>query len=166
MAGFTPLQQQFLQLPLSILLDSWHPPPNQHSALLLHLRLPRLLWLSSLPLVLYFKLQHFSQNMPIVPPQHMPVASHSIRLFHLNGRTYPWIPLHSSYFSTFAAYFKVLGQPFSRLFMHLENSPAVVNPILTLRVSMKVVPGLPGLCQQWDFSRRTRWLAGSSWWWF
>ena len=32
MAGFIPLWQQFLLLPLSILLDSWHPfPRNQHS---------------------------------------------------------------------------------------------------------------------------------------
>ena len=53
-------------------------------ALLLHLRLPLLLWLSSLPLALHFKLQRFSQNMPIIPPQHMPVPSHSICLYHLN----------------------------------------------------------------------------------
>ena len=33
-------------------------------ALVLYLRLPRLLWSSLLPLVLHFKLQHFSQNMP------------------------------------------------------------------------------------------------------
>ena len=46
--------------------------------LLLHLRLPRLLWSSSLPLALHFKLQRFSQNMPIIPPQYMAVPSHSI----------------------------------------------------------------------------------------
>ena len=38
-------------------------------ALLLHLRLPHLLWLYLLPLALPFKLHHFSQNMPIMPPQ-------------------------------------------------------------------------------------------------
>ena len=53
-------------------------------ALLLHLRLSHLLWSSSLPLVLHFKLQRFSQNIPIIPPQHMPIPSHSIRLCHLN----------------------------------------------------------------------------------
>ena len=53
-------------------------------ALLVHLRLPRLLWLSSLPLALHFKLERFSQNMPIISPQHMPVPSHSICLCHLN----------------------------------------------------------------------------------
>ena len=42
---------------------------------LLHLHLPCLLWLSSLSLALHFKLQCFSQNMPITPPQHMPVPS-------------------------------------------------------------------------------------------
>ena len=49
-------------------------------ALLLHLRPLRLLWLSSPPLALHFKLHCFSENMPIIPPQHMPVPSHSIRL--------------------------------------------------------------------------------------
>ena len=54
-------------------------------ALLLHfMHLPRLLSLSSLPLALHFKLHRFSQNMPIIPPQHIPVPSHSIRLCHLN----------------------------------------------------------------------------------
>ena len=52
-------------------------------ALLLHLRLPRLFCSSSLLLVLHLKLQRFSQNMPIIPPQHVPVPSHSIRLCHL-----------------------------------------------------------------------------------
>ena len=42
--------------------------------LLLHLHLPCLLWSSSFPLALHFKLQRFSQNMPIIPPQHMPVT--------------------------------------------------------------------------------------------
>ena len=36
-------------------------------ALLLHLHLPHLFWSSSLPLALHFKLQRFSQNMPIIP---------------------------------------------------------------------------------------------------
>ena len=53
-------------------------------ALLLHLHLPCLLWSSSLLLAFHFKLQCFSQNMPIIPPRHMPVPSHSIRLCHLN----------------------------------------------------------------------------------
>ena len=53
-------------------------------ALPLHLHLPRLLWSSSLALALHFKLQCLSQNMPIIPPQHMAVPSHSIRLCHLN----------------------------------------------------------------------------------
>ena len=53
-------------------------------ALLPHLRLPRLLWSSLLPLASHFKLQRISQNVPIIPPQHMPVPSHSIRLCHLN----------------------------------------------------------------------------------
>ena len=57
---------------------------NTNLALLLHLCLPHLLWLSSLPLALHFKLQCFSQNMPIMPPQHIPIPSHSIRLCHLN----------------------------------------------------------------------------------
>ena len=52
-------------------------------ALILHLFLPHLLWSSSLPLALHFKLQCFSQNMLIIPPQHMPVPSHSIRLYHI-----------------------------------------------------------------------------------
>ena len=48
-------------------------------ALLLHFYLPCLLWSSSLPLALHFKLQHFSQNMPIIPPQQMPyhISLHS-----------------------------------------------------------------------------------------
>ena len=50
----------------------------------LHLLLPRLLCSSSLPLALHFKLERFSQKMPIIPPQHMPIPSHSIRLCHLN----------------------------------------------------------------------------------
>ena len=50
-------------------------------ALLLHLHLPQILWLSSLLLALHFKLQCFSQNMPITPPQHMPVPSYSIHRF-------------------------------------------------------------------------------------
>ena len=41
-------------------------------ALVPHLRLPRPLWSSSLPLVLHFKLQRFSQNMPIIPPKTCP----------------------------------------------------------------------------------------------
>ena len=52
--------------------------------LLLTLCLSPLLWSSSLPLALHFKLQCFSQNMPIIPPQHMSIPSHSIRLSHLN----------------------------------------------------------------------------------
>ena len=56
-------------------------------ALLLYLHLPRLLWSSSLPLALHFKLHCFSQNMPIIPPQHMPVPSlYSVYdYFHVNN---------------------------------------------------------------------------------
>ena len=86
MAGVTPLWQQFF--------------PNSHSlprpihgilflqtntlALVLHLRLPCRLWSSPFPLALHFKIQRFSQNMSIIPPQHLPVPSHSIRLCPLN----------------------------------------------------------------------------------
>ena len=52
-------------------------------ALNLHLCLPHL-WSSSLPLALHFKLKCFSQNMPTIPPQHMPLPSHFILLCHLN----------------------------------------------------------------------------------
>ena len=64
--------------PLSISLDSWHPPS------------PSFIVSSTSSLValasssLHFKLQRFSQTLPFIPPQHMPVPSHSIRLFHLN----------------------------------------------------------------------------------
>ena len=60
----------------------------------LHLCIPRLLWSSSLPLTLHFKLQCFSQNMPIIPPQHMPIPSHSICLCHLNHRFLQFQHLH------------------------------------------------------------------------
>ena len=53
-------------------------------ALFLHLYLLCLLWSSLLTLALHFKFQCFSQNMPIIPPQHMPLPSHSICLCHLN----------------------------------------------------------------------------------
>ena len=49
-------------------------------ALLLHLRLPRLLWSSWLPLAPHFKLQCFSQNVPIIPPQHKSSLLNTIRL--------------------------------------------------------------------------------------
>ena len=58
----------------------------------LHSCLPCLLWLSSLPLPLHLKLQHFSQNMPIILPQNMPVPSHSI---HLCLNTCLCVPSHS-----------------------------------------------------------------------
>ena len=44
----------------------------------LHLCLPDLLWSSSLPLALHFKLQCFSQNISIIPPQHMLVLLSSL----------------------------------------------------------------------------------------
>ena len=54
-----------------ISLDSWHPcSPKQHSC-----SPPRLLWSPSVSLALHFTLQRFSQNMPIVLPQHIPVQS-------------------------------------------------------------------------------------------
>ena len=37
-----------------------------------------------LPLAPHFKLQCFSQMVSIIPPQYMPLPSHSIHLFHLN----------------------------------------------------------------------------------
>ena len=37
-------------------------------------------WSTPLLLVLHFKLQRFLQNMSIIPPQHMPAPSHSIRI--------------------------------------------------------------------------------------
>ena len=52
--------------------------------LLLLLCLSCLLWSFSLPFALHFELRCFSQNMPIIPPQHMPVPSHFICLCHLN----------------------------------------------------------------------------------
>ena len=52
--------------------------------LLLQLHLPCLLCSSSLPLAPHFKLQRFSQNVPNIPPQHMPLPPHSIHLCHLN----------------------------------------------------------------------------------
>ena len=72
-----------LNLSSSNLSNSHSPSRSIHSilhlrstctlALLLHLYLPRLLWSSSPPLALHFKLQHFSQNTPVIPPQHMPI---------------------------------------------------------------------------------------------
>ena len=86
-----PHKRGWLDLPhfISNLSNSHSPSRSIHGvlflqtnalALLLHLCLPRLLWSSSLPLALHFELQRFSQNMPIIPPQHMPVPSHSICL--------------------------------------------------------------------------------------
>ena len=47
-------------------------------ALPLHLCLPLLSLLSSPPLALHFKLQCFSQNTPIIPPQHIHVCTISL----------------------------------------------------------------------------------------
>ena len=55
---------------LCILLHQTNTP-----ALLLHLHFPCLPRSSLLPLALHFKLQCFSQNMPIIPPQHILVPS-------------------------------------------------------------------------------------------
>ena len=96
MARFTPLCQHFLQLALSILLGAWHLfSPNQHS----YSPSPFASSTSSMVILAspcpHFKLQCFSHNMPIIPPQHMPVLSHSIRLCHLNLSTcllFPSIP--------------------------------------------------------------------------
>ena len=90
-----PHKWEWLDLPQSNsnLSNSYSPSHLIHDILLLesntlaqllHLHLPHLLWLSSLSLAFHFKLQCFSQNMPIIPPQYMPVSSHSIRLCHLN----------------------------------------------------------------------------------
>ena len=80
-------------------------------AVLLHLRLPLLLWSSSLPLALHFKLQCFSQNMPTIPPQHMPIPSHSIRLCHLNHCFHQSQPLHWGLFKRI----KHVGQTLSNI---------------------------------------------------
>ena len=85
-ARFTPLCQQYLQLPLSISLDSWHPSsPNQHSCSLSPLTSSTsslVVLASSCPSLQTPTL--FSKH-AIIPPQHMPVPiSHSIRLCHLN----------------------------------------------------------------------------------
>ena len=61
-------------------------------ALLLHLHLPHIFWSSLLPLALHFKLQHFSQNMPIIPPQHIPALSHSSCLELPSEPLFPSIP--------------------------------------------------------------------------
>ena len=71
MAGFTPLCQQSLPLPLSISLNSLHPPSNQHSYL--HLRSPCLPRSSLLPLSLHFKLH----AMPSSKHGHHPSLTHA-----------------------------------------------------------------------------------------
>ena len=80
-SGFIPVNKGGRIYPSSNLSNSHSPSLSIHGvlflqahalALLLHLSLPRLLWSSSLPLVPHFKLQRFSQNVPIIPPQHMP----------------------------------------------------------------------------------------------
>ena len=59
---------------------SWHPPfLNQNSCCPSPLASSTSL-VTSLPLAFHFKLQCLCQNIPIIPPQHMPVPSHSICL--------------------------------------------------------------------------------------
>ena len=81
--GFTLLCKQSLPLPprsiLCILLLQ-----SNTLTLLLHLQSPCLPRSSLLPLSLHFKLQCLPQNMAIIPPQNMPVPSHSIHLCYLN----------------------------------------------------------------------------------
>ena len=94
-------------------------------ALLLHLGLPRLLWLSSLPLAPHFKLQAFSQNVPIIPPQHMPIPSHSISplpsepLFHWI-LTSPSGPLFS--FSPSVLHHTLLSRSFLKLLSRFPSN--------------------------------------------
>jgi len=75
--------------PSSNLSNSHSPSRSIHGVLflqtnalarLLHLRLPRLLWSSWLPLAPYFKLQCFCQNVPIIPPQHKSSLFNTVRL--------------------------------------------------------------------------------------
>ena len=75
-------KQQSLKLPLSISLDSWHPPsPNQHSCS----PYPLASYTSSL-VVLASSCRSLQtptpekKNMPIISPQHMLIPCHSIRL--------------------------------------------------------------------------------------
>ena len=72
----------------------------------LHLHLPHLSWSSSPPLALPFKLQCFSQNMPIIPSQHMLVPSHSIRLCHLNHHLFQSQP-HIAFTIALSVFLKI-----------------------------------------------------------
>ena len=91
------------------------------------LHLPCLIWSSSLPLALHFKLQRFSQNMPIIPPQHTPVPFHSIRLCHLNHGLLPSIPtsplgpLSSYNFSTSVLHHTLLLLPVKNRQVEVSN---------------------------------------------
>ena len=97
---------------------------NNNLALLLSLCLPHLLWSSSLPLALHFKVQPFSQNMPIIPSQHIPIPSHSIRLCHLNHfpsiPTSPLGPLSS--FSPSVLHHTLLSRSLSKI-LHNTDKP-------------------------------------------
>ena len=80
MAGFTPFLLQLLALGSSTCLVSGHPPSsNQALCLLFHLLLPGLPQSSSLSLATHFKIQSNPQNTIVIPPQHMPILSNSIR---------------------------------------------------------------------------------------
>ena len=85
-SGFIPVNGGGQIYPSSNLFNSHSPSRSilqtNALALLLHLRLPRLLWSSWLPLAPHFKLQCFSQNVPIIPPQHMPWINNNINNYH------------------------------------------------------------------------------------
>jgi len=94
-------------------------------ALLLHLHLPRLLWSSSHPLASHFKLQRFSQNVPIIPLQHMPVPNISLHSPLPSEPLFPSIltspsgPLFS--FSPSALHHKLLSPLLSRFFLKMPS---------------------------------------------
>ena len=100
-SGFIPVNGGCQIYPSSNLFNSHSP---SHSilqtnalALLLHLRLPRLLWSSWLPLAPHFKLQCFSQNVPIIPPQHNKIDIGMAVLYHIG---FCFIPLPHTCMST------------------------------------------------------------------
>ena len=89
-------------------------------ALLLHLHFPCLLWSCWLPLAPHLKLQCFSQNVSIIPPQYMPrtISHHS--------------PLHSERLSP-----SILTSPSSVLFFAISFEPHIALTI-PLSVLLKI----------------------------
>ena len=95
-------------------------------ALLLHLRLTRLLWSSSLPLALHFKLQRFSQNMT-----HHPSSTHARTISATNCiHPIPQIMETSHRFHLFTPPVPLIHQLASCIF-HTQNlSPTSRSPSL------------------------------------